>query len=705
MDAAEWKGALPPLTREFEGEALIETEELHMQNRLLHGGDYNPDQWLNNPKILADDIQLMQKVKANAFSVGIFAWSALEPEEGVFEFGWLDKIMDDIASFGGKVILATPSAARPNWMAQKYPEVLRVNARREKMLFGGRHNHCFSSPIYREKTALINRKLAERYKNHNALLMWHISNEFGGECHCALCRENFRQWLEIKYKHISTLNDAYWTAFWSHKYNDFSQVEPPSPIGEDGVHGLTLDWRRFVSDQTIDFYRSEIAPIKEITPDIPITTNFMGEIAPPHIYPHPFAGLDYAKFAKEVDVISWDAYPPWHNDFETTEFLASKLAFLNDYFRALKGKPFLILESTPSAVNWHPINKAKRPGMHLLSAIACLAHGADAIMYFQWRKSRGSSEKFHGAVVDHDNSPNNRVFKDVQQLGEILEKISEIKDSKTPAKIALLYDVEIFWVLDDVQGFNRNDKKYTETLLKHYRVFWGRNIPIDVVTKDKDLSSYDLVIAPMVYMLDEAFSLSLRSYVEGGGTLVSTYVSGIVNETDLVYPGAFSPTLREIFGINVLETDTLYPTDRNGIILESGKEYAAFDYCAVIEAEKSEVLGTYKDDFYKGSPAFTCNHFGNGRAYFIAARTDSDFLEDFYATLVQNEIPITASRGVSVQIRQNDMFKYYFVMNFTEEEKEVTIQQDMEDIITQQTIAAGKHSVKPYGVFILKTRS
>ena len=677
-----------------------------MEKRLLHGGDYNPDQWLKYPEILADDIKFMQESRTNTFSVGIFAWAALEPTEGNFDFGWLDKIMDDIAGFGGNVVLATPSAARPTWLAEKYPEVLRVSARREKMLFGGRHNHCFSSPVYREKTAIINRKLAERYKNHKALFMWHISNELNGDCHCELCRENFRKWLETKYHTIDALNDAYWTAFWSHKYNGFSQVEPPSPIGEHCTHGLFLDWQRFVTDQTIDFYRNEVAPIIELTPHIPITTNFMGEIAPPHMFPHPFAGLDYAKFAKEIDVISWDAYPPWHNDYETTEFLASKLAFLNDYFRTLKGKPFLILESTPSMVNWHPINRAKRPGMHLLSAIACLAHGADGIMYFQWRKSRGSSEKFHGAVVDHDNSPQNRVFNDVRHLGEVLENIKEIKGSETKARVALMYDVENFWALGDIQGFNRTDKKYTETLLTHYRVFWCENIPVDIVTKDKDLTRYDLVVAPMLYMTDKAVTASLRDYVSGGGNLVFTYISAIADENDLVHVGGFSREIGELFGINITETDSLYPSQSNKIVMKaSDKEYKAFDHCAVIEAQGAEVLGTYGSDFYKSGPAFTKNNFGKGNAYFIGARTGDDFLKDFYFGLIKHESPIKAEPGVSVQIRENESFKYFFVMNFTEEEREMTTSYEMTDIITGKVISAGRQALEPYGVFVLKSPS
>jgi len=671
-------------------------------DKLLHGGDYNPDQWLDYPSILADDIRMMKAAHTNTFSVGIFAWATLEPTEGNFNFGWLDKIMDDIHSFGGRVILATPSAARPAWMTQKYPEVLRTNNRQEKMLFGGRHNHCFSSPVYREKVGIINRKLAERYKDHPALYMWHVSNEYSGDCHCELCRANFQKWLQAKYKTIDKLNHAYWSAFWSHKFNDFSQIDPPSPIGEFAVHAHNLDWNRFITHQTLDFYLHETKPLKEITPNIPRLTNFMAELASNN--PQPFTGLDYSKFASEVDVVTWDAYPAWHNDYETTEFLASKLAFVNDYYRTLKDKPFVILECAPSMVNWHPVNRPKRPGMHLLSSMACVAHGADGIMYFQWRKSRGSSEKFHGAVVDHDNSTNNRVFQDVKELGQALEKINEIKGSRTPAKVALLYDVENFWALKDAQGFNNIDKKYHETLHTHYRAFWCKNIPVDVVTPDKDLSKYNLVIAPMLYLASPELITKLNSYVKEGGTLVATYMLGLVDENDLVYQGGLPAPLRETFGINVLETDTLYPKGRNALIMNQGKTYEAFDHCAIVETINSgtEALATYGSDFYKGSPALTRNSYGKGTAYFIGPRTGEDFLGDFYGGLIQADLPIHADEAVSIQERRNDENRFFFVMNFSEDEKEIVLDTKLEDIITGQVLTAGKHKVKHYKVFVFK---
>ena len=375
-------------------------------NHIIHGGDYNPDQWIDTPEIWDEDMRLMNLAHVNSATVGIFSWAMLEPEEGVYNFEFLDKILDKLHQNGKEVILATPSGARPVWLSQKYPEVLRVEETGVRNEYGVRHNHCLTSPVYREKVRNINRLLAQRYKNHPAVKMWHISNEYCGECHCDLCQEAFRNWLKVEYHNsLDELNFKWWNGFWSHQVTDWSQINSPKFRGENHVSAMKLAWRRFVSDSHISFFENEIAPLREITPDIPITTNFMKL----------YDGIDYQAFAKKLDLVSWDNYPAWDKGNNLQE--ACDTAFVHDAFRSMGGgKPFFMMESTPSLVNWHNVNKLPRPGRQELSSIQAVAHGADSVQYFQWRKSRGGHEKYHGAVVDHCGHENTRVFKEVSHL-------------------------------------------------------------------------------------------------------------------------------------------------------------------------------------------------------------------------------------------------------------------------------------------------
>ncbi|MFA7235415.1 MAG: beta-galactosidase [Phycisphaeraceae bacterium] len=672
---------------------------------LLHGGDYNPDQWLDRPDILAEDMRLMALAHCNAATLGIFAWTALEPEEGRFEFGWLDAAMDRLADNGAFAVLATPSGARPAWMSHKYPQVLRVRADRGRNLHGTRHNHCFTSPIYREKVGVINHKLAERYKDHPALLVWHISNEYNGDCHCPLCQDAFRQWLRGRYgDDLDRLNRAWWTTFWSHTYTDWSQVESPSPIGESAVHGHNLDWKRFVTHQTADFMRHEIAPLKKITPDIPVTTNFMG------VYP----GLNYWQLAELCDVISWDSYPSWH-EADSDVGLAAKIAFMHDINRCLKGgRPFMLMESTPSHVNWQPVCKLKRDGMHLLSSLHAIAHGSDTVQYFQWRKSRGASEKLHGAVVDHVGHEHTRVFREVAKVGESLSQLDAVVGTTKPAEAAVIYDWENRWAIDDLQGLGREQKKYEETCVAHYRALWRLNLGVDVIDQTVDLSRYRLVVAPMLYMLRPGMAKKLRRFVEDGGTLVMTYWSGIVDENDLCHLGGWpGEGLGEVLGIWDEETDTLHPAQRNHIIFTDDNElaldgdYEVRDLCALIHSRGAQVLAAYAGDFYAGRPAMTLNRFGKGEAFYIAARGDDELLTALYTKLARRlHLPAALEKrspeGVSVQLRTDGRQRFLFAMNFTTATQ--TVQLDAgtyRNLLTGRDVT-GELELPGYGVAVLR---
>lgn len=670
----------------------------------MHGADYNPDQWQHDPQVLEEDIRMMKLAKCNIMAIGIFAWSALEPVEGTYTFDWLDRVLDTFAANGIYAWLATPSGARPVWMAEQYPEVLRVGANRVRNLFGARHNHCFTSPVYREKVTMMNTRLAERYAQHPAVVGWHISNEYGGECHCSYCQEAFRDWLKAKYGTLDALNMAWWTSFWSHTYTSWSQIESPAPHGENLVHGMNLDWKRFVTDQTVDFCRHEIAPLKAANVQLPVTTNLMDA----------YEGLNYWKFADILDVISWDAYPTWH-DGKDQRNLAAWFALNHDMFRSLKGgQPFLLMESTPSLTNWQAVSKLKKPGMHLLSSLQAVAHGSDSVQYFQWRKSRGASEKLHGAVIDHVGHEHTRVFRDVAELGGALEKLSDVIGTSVPAETALIFDWENRWAVKNSQGPRNMGIKYEQTVLSHYRAFWDSGVPVDVIDMDCDFSKYKLIVAPMLYLVRPGVGERIEQFVADGGTFVTTYWSGIVDENDLCFQGGFPGPLRKTLGIWSEEIDALYDNEKNRLIFSKGNglelagEYESRELCELIHLEGAESLAVYADDFYAGRSALTVNSFGKGKAYYIATRTDEYFLKQFYKQVIkqagieavlQTELPAE----VTAQVRVDGENAYVFLMNFGQQAQ--TVELDVNtywDMLSQETLEASSLLLEPYGVRVLK---
>lgn len=665
-------------------------------DEFLHGADYNPEQWLDYPEIFEKDIELMKKAHCNVMSVGIFSWAALEPEEGVFNFEWLDKVINTLYENGISTILATPSGARPAWLSQKYPEVLRVSETRVRNLHGFRHNHCYTSPVYREKTAILNGKLAERYANNPAVIMWHISNEFGGECHCDLCQNEFRNWLKEKYKTLDNLNKKWWTTFWSHTFTSWDQIESPSPIGENQVHALNLDWKRFVTDRTIDFMKHEINTVKKYNPSIPATTNFM----------YYYEGLNYFKFKDHVDVVSYDSYPEWHS--EDNKEVAYRVAAYFDIMRSIKGKPFMLMESTPSMTNWQRVSKLKKPGMHKLASLQAIAHGSNTVQYFQWRKSRGSSEKLHGAVVDHYGKEDNRVFNDVKEVGETLESIKKIINTNVKSEVAIVFDWENMWALNDSQGPRNIGLNYIDIVMDYYKVFWQQGINVDFIDMECNLDKYKLVVAPILYMTRENFQDKIRSYVNKGGNFVMTYFSSIVNDTDLCYLGGFPGNLMDVFGLRSEEVDALYEYEKNEVTLyKNNKSYKCTEICDLVHVKEAEVLAEYNDDFYKGRPALTKNNFGKGTAYYICSRMEESFNNEFFSDVI-NELKIDRNlninlpEGISVSTRENDNEKYFFLQNYLNEEKEVDFESYiLKDIITGKEYS-GKVKLNPYEILILE---
>lgn len=654
-------------------------------NGILHGSDYNPDQWLDRPDILEKDIELMKKAKMTSMSLGIFSWSAYEPTEGEFHMDWLKDIMDKLYENRIYTILATPSGARPAWLDEKYPECMRVGADDHRAHHGVRHNHCMSSPKFREKTGIIINKIIDTVGKHPGLAMWHLSNEFGGECFCPLCKKKFQDYLANKFDNdINKLNKAWWTGFWSHTYNDFSQIEPPYLNGEFSVMGLNLEWKRFTTWNTTDYMKSEIDIIRKRTPNIPITTNFM----------QLFPGLDYRVMAKELDVISWDSYPVFHNNYETMADTMAHNSFDHAVMRSLKkNQPFMLMECAPGLVNWHEYNKLKRPGVHKLFSTQAVACGSDTVQYFQWRKSRGSFEQYHGAVVDHIGTDDTRVFKEVADVGAMLDSLSNVKGTIVKPKAALIFDWDNMWAIDNMRGLSDKTKNYAKTCIQIYHEFLKLGIDMNVVASDDNLDDYNVVIAPMLYMLRPGASDNLKAFVKRGGQLLATYLTGYVDDNTLCYLGGFpGDGLSELFGVISEEIDTYYDSDENSATFTDGHKAIIHDYAEILRVSDTDILAKYDKDFYAGTPAITCKNFGKGKAYYVGARIDMDSMSGLFKTMLKetNTTYLTLPAGIEYHKREDESGKAIeFYLNVTE--NEITF--NMTDN-TQVTL-------KPYGVKIV----
>ena len=631
---------------------------------IMHGGDYNPEQWLDRPDILEEDIRLMKKAGMNCATLGVFSWSVYEPREGEFHFKWLTDIMDKLYANGIYTILATPSGARPAWLDMKYSEAMRVDSRGMRAHHGVRHNHCMSSPVFRKKVHTIDTELIKAASAHPGLIMWHISNEFGGECYCPLCVKRFQSYLADKFDNdIEKLNSAWWTTFWSHRYNSFDQIEPPFEGGEYSIMGLNLEWKRFTTWNTTDFMKSEIALLKTATPQIPVTTNFM----------HMYEGLDYRVMARELDVISWDSYPFLHNDYESLANTMTENSFEHAIMRSMKkDSPFMLMESAPGLVNWHDYNKLKRPGIHRLFSMQAVACGSDTVQYFQWRKGRGSYEQYHGAVIDHLGRSDTRIFKDVAELGALLSSLGELRGSVIKSRAAVIFDWNCWWAVNDMMGLAQSTKKYPETVFRAYRALLALGIDVDVISPDDDFTSYSLIVAPMLYMIDEKNARRLADFVQSGNTLAATYLTGYVDDNTLCYLGGFpGSVLKEVFGIVAEEIDTLYPSDCNHIDIAGGavvRDYAEILRTDLTDSSRLEILGRYTDDFYAGRPAVTLNKYGRGRACYIGARID-DASFGRIMELLLTEAGISYNKlpgGIEYHEREYEGTRFAFYLNYNE---------------------------------------
>lgn len=669
---------------------------------ILYGGDYNPDQW--SKETVIEDMKFFKLANINTVTLPVFSWALLQPDEDTYNFEWLDDILEILKKNDIYVCMATSTAVQPNWMSRKYPEILPVDFEGHKRKFGGRVKFCPNSEKYREFSVNLATKLAERYKDYPNIIAWHIGNEYDNYCYCDHCENKFKEWAKKKYKTIEEVNKAWNMNFWGHTLYSFDEIVAPSGLSEmwygydkqcTNFQGIAIDYNRFMSDSILECYLGEYKAIKAITPDIEITTNFMGTFKP----------LDYFKWAKYMDIVSWDNYPGLNAD-------PSDTSLRHDLMRSLKnGKPFMLMEQTPNQQNWQPYNSVKRPGVMRLWSYQAVAHGADTVMFFQMRQSIGACEKYHGAVISHAGNENTRTFRECAELGEELKALGDtIIDSKYDAKVAIVFDWDNWWAVEFSSGPSIQ-LRYIDQIEKYYKAFHNLNIAVDFVEPTGDLSKYSVVLAPVLYMLKEGAADNIKNFVSNGGTFITTYFSGYVNENDLVRLGGYPAELRDMLGLWVEEIDALPPDMNNSInfiykLNPMKDNYTCDMVCDIINLEGAESLAVYSSDFYKDKPVFTYNKYGDGLAYYIASNPEQAFLNDFALRLAKENnllLGIEPKEGVEITQRNKDNYSLTFVLNHNNDE--VTLKLDNKNYINILNNEAIKENLKlkPKDVAILKS--
>jgi len=570
------------------------------------GADYNPEQWPE--EVWDEDIRLMHEAGVTVVTVGVFSWGVLEPEDGRFDFAWLDRILDALHRAGIGVDLATGTATPPAWLTTANPEILLVDEWGHTLSPGSRQHYNPASTVYRRYATRLVAALAARYGAHPALVAWHVGNEYGNDNPRDYSDETaaaFRSWLTEKYGTIDELNEHWGTAFWSQRYADFDQILPPRAAPTFRNPAQRLDFDRYSSDTLLDCYRAEAAILRAATPDIPVTTNFMGLFKP----------ADYWAWAPEVDFVSDDAYPDPADPASWRE-----AALQRDLMRSLGGgKPWILMEQSTSAVNWRALNAAKRPGQMRALSYQAVARGADGVMYFQWRQSRRGGEKFHSGMLPHTGT-DTRIWREVVQLGAELAGLARIAGSRTtPPRVAILVDWDSWWSVEQDAVPARLD--YAATIAVWHSALLDHGVTTDFAGRDADLTAYDVVIVPALFVARARTLQALTDFAEQGGILLVTALTGTTDEDAALQPGGYLGALEGTLGVRIEEFAPHPPGDAVGLV---GKiACATGQWAEVVHAEDAQVLATFRGGLADGGPAFTRRPAGAGAAFYLAADVDA----------------------------------------------------------------------------------
>ena len=660
------------------------------------GVDYYPEQWPEES--WERDAQLMFEAGFNVVRLAEFAWAKMEPQEGIFDFDWLDRAIGIFHKLDISVVLGTPTASPPPWLAQKNPDILRVREDGLRVVYGARRINCPSHALYREHSRSITGAMAGHFAANPAVIGWQTDNEFGDRCYCDICRKEFQTWLQQRYLTLDELNSRWGTVFWSQTYSDWCQIRLPlSTSGSPPNPSLALDFRRFVSDSYVSFQQEQIDILRSKCPEHFITHNMMG---------FGYNGLDYFDVAKLLDFVSWDNYPLgfWHQ----LEITPASPALSHDTMRGLKNKNFWVMEQQAGPSGWQTLSSTPRPGVLRLWAYQSIAHGADGVVFFRWRTARFGAEQYWHGLLEHDGRAGRR-YNEIKQMGAELKQVSEeIFGAETRSSVAILQSYDSRFAFQ-VQGSSA-DFDYEKHLAQIYSTLWKRNISVDVISPTAALSAYDLVIAPALHILTEDIAANLREYVRGGGTLVVTPRTGVKDIDNVVVNQPLPGLISDVLGIIVEEYDALTADLIQSITFDvdelSGQTLPVQIWCDILESQGAEVIARYSQDYYAGKPAVTRNPFGQGAAIYLGAFGTDAFYESFFGWLLKQkniQSDIEVPEGVAISKRIHGDLTIYFILNFTASPQIIKLPSAHRSLL-DNTIVSGTIQVGVKDVLILANK-
>lgn len=656
---------------------------------MYYGADYYPEHWPEDRWV--DDARMMQAAGFNVVRMAEFAWTRMEPREGEFNFAWLDRAIELLSRYGISSVLGTPTAAPPAWIMMAHPDATLIREDRQPVTYGSRRNYCPNNAAYRAHSARIVRAMAEHYTGNPNVIGWQIDNEFGGRCYCPTCQAAFQRWLVQRYGSLDALNAAWGTEFWSHIYTAWEQI--PLPWSMTGVHNpaLALNYRRFMSDSYVEYQRAQIDILREVCPGVPITHNLMG-----FRYPN----LDYFDLAEDLDWVSWDNYPRIRGVPD-----AANRALAHDTMRGLKGKPFWVMEEQSGPTGNATVALAPRPGEIPFWAWEAVAHGADGIVYFRWRTARFGAEEYWHGILDHHGVPGRR-YEEVKAMGQIVQRLGDkLKGSAVRAQTAMLLSYDSRFAFQNQPHNPYLD--YPAVFTELYRALWKLNAGVDIVSPAADLSAYRLVVAAMLYIVDDTLAAKLRDYVTKGGTLVLTCRTGVMDVDNMVVDQQLPGLLGELCGVVVDEYDSL--EDGRTVQLQWADDLedvagGATAWADVLSLREAEALAYYAGEYYAGVPAVTRNRVGEGQVIYAGTVPDAVVAQSLMARLASEAgvtSPLEAEPGLEVVERIAEKARYLFILNGGSEATSVDVGSGGQELVQDETVSGVIH-IPALGVRIIE---